>query len=102
VEITPLGYHRNLIYKAQEMAQQQNEPQKVAPEPEDETSSRGFLGLLQSVLAAIFGIQSEKNRQADFKKGDASQFIMMGIVAVVVIVVTMVVVVSSVLESAGR
>ena len=48
------------------------------------------------------GIQSEKNREADFKKGDASQFIMMGIVAVIAIVVTMVIVVSNVLESAGR
>ncbi len=84
------------------MAQHQNEPQKDTPEAAEDTNSRGFLGLLQSVLAAIMGIQSEKNREADFKKGDASQFIMMGIVAVIAIVVTMVIVVSNVLESAGR
>ena len=63
---------------------------------------RGFFALVQSTLAAIFGIQSDKNREQDFKKGDASQFITMGIIAVVVIVVTMIVVVNSVLESAGK
>lgn len=68
----------------------------------DESGSRGFLGLMQSTLAAIFGIQSDKNRQQDFKKGDASQFITMGIIAVVGIVITMIVVVNSVLDSAGK
>ncbi|MCG8533770.1 MAG: DUF2970 domain-containing protein [Pseudomonadales bacterium] len=72
------------------------------PEKQPDSSERGFLGVLQSVVAAIFGIQSDKNRQKDFKKGDASQFIVMGIVAVVVIMVTMLVVVNQVLESAGK
>lgn len=67
---------------------------------EKPTPNRGFLGLLQSTLAAIFGIQSEKNRQSDFKQTDPSQFIFMGIAAVIVIVITMIVVVNSVLESA--
>jgi hypothetical protein len=80
----------------------EREPKPVQDDNGDDTPSRGFLGLLQSTIAAIFGIQSDKNRQADFKKGDASQFIIMGIAAVVVIVVTMVIVVNSVLESAGR
>ena len=66
------------------------------------TQGRGFLALLQSTVAAIFGVQSDKNRQEDFKKGDASQFIAMGIIAVVVIVVTMIVVVNSVLENASQ
>ncbi|MCG8315643.1 MAG: DUF2970 domain-containing protein [Pseudomonadales bacterium] len=61
-----------------------------------------FLSMIQSVVAAIFGIQSEKNRQEDFKKGDASQFIVMGIVAVVILLIVMMFIVSSVLESAGR
>ena len=76
-----------------------------APKPEqtpDRRSGRGFVALVQSTLAAIFGIQSDKNRQEDFKKGDASQFITMGIIAVVVLVVGMVLVVNSVLESAGQ
>lgn len=61
-----------------------------------------FLSMIQSVFAAIFGIQSDKNRQKDFKKGDASQFIVLGIVAVVAIMVTMAVVVNQVLESAAK
>lgn len=68
----------------------------------DQKQGRGFFALVQSTLAAIFGIQSDKNREQDFKKGDASQFITMGIVAVVAIVVTMIVVVNSVLESAAK
>lgn len=74
----------------------------INKETDQNSSGRGFLGLAQSTLAAIFGIQSDKNRQQDFKKGDASQFITMGIIAVVAIVVTMIVVVNSVLESAAK
>lgn len=68
----------------------------------DKHHGRGFLALIQSTLAAIFGVQSDKNREEDFKQGDASQFIAMGIIAVVVIVVVMILVVRSVLESAGQ
>lgn len=64
--------------------------------------SRGFLGLLQSTVAAIFGIQSDKNRQQDFKEGDASQFVVMGIIAAVALVVIMIIVVNSVLDSAAK
>lgn len=69
---------------------------------QEKPQKRGFLGLLQSTVAAIFGIQSDENRKKDFASGDASQFITMGIIAVVVLVVGMVVVVNQVLESAGQ
>ena len=71
-------------------------------QPSENKSERGFWGVLQSVVAAIFGIQSDENRQKDFKKGDASQFIVMGIIAVIVIMVTMIIIVNQVLESAGQ
>lgn len=77
-----------------------NNTQSDNNEQKDEKVS--FLSMIQSVFAAIFGIQSDKNRQKDFKKGDASQFIVLGIVTVVAIMITMAIVVSSVLESAGR
>ena len=64
--------------------------------------NRGFLGLLQSTVAAIFGIQSDKNREQDFKQGDASQFIIMGIIAAIGLVVIMIVVVNSVIDSAAK
>ena len=61
-----------------------------------------FLSMVQSVIAGIFGVQSDKNREKDFKKGDASQFIVLGIAATVIILITMIVIVRSVLESAGQ
>ena len=73
------------------------------PEENNDTKEKvSFLSMVQSVVAAIFGIQSDKNREKDFKKGDAGQFIVMGIVATVIIMGTMIYVVSSVLETAGK
>lgn len=80
---------------------EQHKPQNPQQNPQQD-QGRGFLGVLQSVVAAIFGIQSDQNRQKDFKKGDASQFITMGIVAVVAIMITMAIIVHQVLESAGQ
>ncbi|MCP5017334.1 MAG: DUF2970 domain-containing protein [Ketobacter sp.] len=77
-------------------------PDNSTGAPDSNSADRGFWGLVQSTLAAIFGIQSDKNRQQDFKKGDASQFITMGIIAVVGIVITMILVVNSVLDSAAK
>lgn len=76
----------------------ENEQQKQ----NDSDSKVSFLSMIQSVFAAIFGIQSDKNREKDFKKGDASQFIVLGIIAVVAIMATMAIVVNQVLESAGK
>lgn len=79
------------------------EPADQQPENQQESSEKLSLwSMIQSVFAAIFGIQSDKNRQKDFKKGDAGQFITMGIIAVVIIMITMIMVVNSVLESAGK
>lgn len=69
---------------------------------DDSSQKQSFLKVLQNVVSAIFGIQSDKNRQDAFKKGDASQYITMGIVAVVLIMCTMIFIVNSVLESAGK
>jgi hypothetical protein len=41
-----------------------------------------FKQTMTSVLAALFGVQSNKNRQIDFSQGKASHFIIAGIVAV--------------------
>ena len=76
--------------------------EKNQPQNAGEMKSRGFLGLLQSTVAAIFGIQSDKNRQQDFKQGDASQFIIMGVIAAMALVVIMILVVNSVIDSAAK
>jgi hypothetical protein len=40
----------------------------------------------KSVLAAGFGVQSNENRERDFKHGKASQFIIMGLIFTIVFI----------------
>lgn len=79
-----------------------DEPTSPDQPSADSQGKRSFLAMVQSVFAAIFGIQSEKNRQEDFKKGDPAQYITLGIVAAIGLVLIMALVVSQVLESAGQ
>jgi hypothetical protein len=82
-------------------ADHNQEQHSTEQEPATSRGKLPFLRMIQSVFAAIFGIQSEKNRQQDFKKGDPAQYITLGIVAAVGIVLVMILVVNSVLSSAG-
>lgn len=43
-----------------------------------------FLQMVGSILASFFGVQNFKNRQRDFSRGKASQFIMVGVFMTVV------------------
>ena len=61
----------------------------------------GFFQVLHSVLAAIFGVQSSGNRERDFKKGSAGDYIGVYVVIVIAIVIGMFVVVNMVLSAAG-
>ncbi|HEY9050626.1 MAG TPA: DUF2970 domain-containing protein [Gammaproteobacteria bacterium] len=61
-----------------------------------------FLNVLQSTLAAAFGVQSEKNRQRDFTHGKASTFIIAGIIFVTVFVLSVYGVVQLVLATASK
>jgi Protein of unknown function (DUF2970) len=47
----------------------------------------GFGNILLSALAALFGIQSEKNRARDFQQGKPSDFIMVGIFGVFFLII---------------
>lgn len=58
-------------------------------------------GILLSTLAAAIGVQSNKNRERDFKHGNIKIFIAAGIIFTTIFVVTLVVVVKQVLNSAG-
>lgn len=69
---------------------------------QDSSNKAGILGVLQTVLGAVFGIQSEKKRQEDFAKADPGKLIAIGIVTVIIIMVTMALIVRSALESAGH
>ncbi|MDX5372080.1 MAG: DUF2970 domain-containing protein [Pseudomonadaceae bacterium] len=49
----------------------------MSPEKEDKPLT--FREMLQSVLAAAFGVQSGKNRARDFSRGKPSHFIILGV-----------------------
>lgn len=46
----------------------------------------GFLQVLSSVTAAMFGVQSDKNRQRDFSQGNMTPYIVSGAIFVVLFV----------------
>lgn len=68
---------------------------------QDDHQRPGFFQVLHSVLAAIFGVQSSGNRERDFKKGSAGDYIGVYVVIVIAIVIAMFVVVNMVLSAAG-
>ena len=58
--------------------------------------------VIKSVSAAFFGVQSAKNRERDFSKGNPLHFIFIGIVLTTIFVLTVYGVVRLVLASAGH
>lgn len=72
-----------------------------SPESPKKEKGTGFWSTIQSVLGAMFGVQSEEQREKDFEKGSAVQFIVGGIIFVVVFILTILYFVNSALESAG-
>ena len=57
--------------------------------------------MLQSVLAAAFGVQSGKNRTRDFSRGKPSHFIILGVLFTAVFALTLFALVKLVLHIAG-
>lgn len=60
-----------------------------------------LLQVIQSVLAAMFGVQSGRNRERDFAHGTPSQYIVVGLLAVLLFVLILFGVVRLVLSLAG-
>jgi hypothetical protein len=60
-----------------------------------------FWQMLQSVLAAAFGVQSGKNRARDFSHGKPSHFVALGLLFTLCFVLTIFAVVKLVLYFAG-
>ena len=60
-----------------------------------------ILQVFQSVLAASFGVQSNLNRERDFKKGSAKAFIMVGLIVTIMFILTIFTIVTVVLKVAG-
>ena len=72
---------------------------------EHETSGNSgrpkILQVVGSVLAAAFGVQSEKNRERDFAGGSAATFIVVGVIATVLFVLALYGLVKLVISSAS-
>ncbi|RUO76814.1 DUF2970 domain-containing protein [Pseudidiomarina taiwanensis] len=62
-------------------------------------SKPNFFSVLVSVIAALFGVQSEQNRQRDFSKGNPKAYIAVGIVLIVLFVLSLVLIVQAVLPN---
>ena len=61
-----------------------------------------LIQVIISVLASLLGVQSGKNRERDFTKGDPKHFIGVYVALVVIFVISMIVIVNMVLASAGK
>lgn len=60
-----------------------------------------FGQLLMSVVAAFFGVQSNANRERDFKSGKLSHFILLGLIFGIVFILIIIAVVSLVMNVAS-
>jgi uncharacterized membrane protein len=67
----------------------------------DEPARLGFWQLAKSILAAFIGVQSNANRERDFRQGKISHFVIMGLVFGAVFVLTIIGVVQLVMHFAG-
>lgn len=68
----------------------------------DSAHKPSLLQVAQSVLAAVFGVQSAQNRERDFKKGQPGDYIAIYVIIVITMVVGMIITVNMVLASAGK
>ncbi|MGB5179037.1 MAG: DUF2970 domain-containing protein [Gammaproteobacteria bacterium] len=70
-------------------------------ENEKETGAPSFFSVLGSVLASMFGVQSNRKREQDFTHGKPSQYIIIALLVTVVFILTIWGVVSLVMKLAG-
>ena len=69
---------------------------------EQEKNSPGMLKVLFSVLAAMIGIQSDKNRERDFETGHIGNYIFVGIIVVAIFIFSLISIVNGILEDAAK
>lgn len=68
---------------------------------EHEARSPSLMDVLKSVLASMFGVQSNRKREKDFTHGKPSQYIIVGLLMTVVFMLTVWGVVKLVMRLAG-
>jgi len=67
----------------------------------DSEHNVSLIKVVLSVLAAMFGVQSSKNRERDFEKGRPAAYIIVGIIMTILFVLTLWLVVQFVMSMAG-
>lgn len=67
----------------------------------EEPRKLSFWQVVGSTLASAFGVQSSRNRERDFSRGNVWHFIVAGVVFTVLFVLAVIFVVNVVLSSAG-
>jgi Protein of unknown function (DUF2970) len=77
------------------------ESSKSSAEKDAVESQPGFLSIMFSTMAAAFGVQSNKNRERDFKHGHIGPYIAAGILFTVIFVLVVFSVVKAVLNANG-
>lgn len=68
---------------------------------DNDKNKPSFMSVLLSTLAAAIGVQSNKNRERDFKHGNVTTYIIAGLVFTALFVFTVAMVVKAVLDSSG-
>lgn len=68
---------------------------------DDKKESPGIGQIVISTLAAAIGVQSNKNRERDFKGGSIKTYIAAGIIFTALFVITLVLIVKTVLSNMG-
>jgi hypothetical protein len=75
---------------------------KMNNETEQEEKNKiSILSLMGSIFASAFGVQTNKNRERDFKHGKFHHFIIGGIVFAVLFVLAVIGIVKMVMSTAG-
>ncbi|OEE45720.1 hypothetical protein A1OS_01440 [Enterovibrio norvegicus] len=69
------------------------------PNTDNNKENVGFIDIVKSVFAAMFGVQSDKNRQRDFKQSSMVPYIVVGVVFVVLFVLGLMSIVSVVISA---
>ncbi len=70
-------------------------------EKKEGARATSLLGVLGSVLASMFGVQSSRKREEDFTHGKPSQYVIVGLLVTVLFMLTIWGVVSFVMKLAG-
>jgi hypothetical protein len=94
--IHTISIQKDILYHRGEIIHVKNLPEKG-----DENIQISFVQLLLSTLSAFIGVQSNANRERDFKYGKVSHFIAIGLLFGLVFILTLVSVVKIVMKVSG-